>query len=135
MKYMTAFVCFFFQFRTLYQGIDTDKMLGFSKLHSQKTKLVGHIDKVPTLVGQSKEPLKRVWESGCQMKTFHYFFRVKRIVQLVLQELNLSSQVNINLALPDIITNKLSVESRLPESCFLSYVSKLFAMTLCLRLS
>ena len=110
-------------------------MLGFSKLHSEKTKLVGRIDKVPTLVGRSREPLKRVWESGYQMKTFHYLFRIKRIVQLALQELNLSSQVNINLALPDIITNNLSVESRLPESCFLSYISKLFAMTLYLRLS
>ena len=130
MKYMTRFVLF--QFRVLYQGIDTDKMLGFSKLHSEKTKAVGRIDKVRALVGRGRESLKSmwksIWEKGCQMKTFYYFFRVKIIVQLALQELNLSSRFNSNLALPDIIANKTSVESALPDKhCLQSYVSKPFA--------
>ena len=50
MKYMTTFVLF--QFRALYQGIQgTTKTLGFFKLHSEKIKAVGRIDKVSTLVG------------------------------------------------------------------------------------
>lgn len=76
MKYMTMFVLF--QFRALYQGIDTDKMLGFFKLHSEKTEAAGRTDKIRTLVGRGRESLKSLWKSmwerRCQMKIFHYFF-------------------------------------------------------------
>ena len=73
------------------------------------------------------------WVSGQSAPTFHYFFRVKRVTQLALQELNLISQFNFNLVLPDIITNKTLEESALPGKFFFqSYVSKLFASTSCL---
>ena len=80
MKYMTTFVLF--QFKALYQGIQgTTKTLGFFKLHSEKTKAVGRIDKVSTLVGGWGDSLNSVCKSvlgrGCQMKTFHYFFLSK----------------------------------------------------------
>ena len=128
---MTTFVLF--QFRALYQGIDTDKMLGFFKLDSEKTEAVERTDKIRMLVGRGRESLKSVWKSmwerGCQMKTFHYFFRVKKIVQWALQKLNLSSQFNFNLTLPDIIANKTTGESALLDKhCFQSYVSKPFAL-------
>ena len=71
------------------------------------------------------------WVSGQSAPTFHYFFRVKRVTQLALQELNLISQFNFNLVLPDIITNKTLEESALPGTVF-SYVSKPFASTPCL---
>ena len=73
------------------------------------------------------------WVSGQSAPTFHYFFRVKRVTQLALQELNLISQFNFNLVLPDIITNKTLEESALPGKFFFqSYVSKLFASNSCL---
>ena len=73
------------------------------------------------------------WVSGQSAPTFHYFFCVKRVTQLALQELNLISQFNFNLVLPDIITNKTLEESALPGKFFFqSYVSKLFASTSCL---
>ena len=71
--------------------------------------------------------------SGQSALTFHYFFRVKRVTQLALQEVNLISQFNFNLVLPDIITNKTLEESALPGKFFFqSYVSKLFASTSCI---
>ena len=69
-------------------------------------------------------------------RTFEYFFfRLKRIAQLALQELNLSSKVNFNLALLDIITNKTSGENAMSDKyCFQSYASKHFALIPCVGL-
>ena len=47
-----------------------------------------------------------------------FLFRVKRVVQLAFQELNLISQFNFNLALPDIVANKTFRESALPGKFF-----------------
>ena len=73
---------------------------------------------------------------GSQVKTylhFFFFFCVKRVVQLLLQDLNFISQFNFNLALPDIIANKTLGESTLPGRFFFQpYVSKPFASTPCL---
>ena len=65
------------------------------------------------------------WVSGQSAPTFHYFFRVKRVNQLAMQELNLISQFNFNLVLPDIITNKTLEESALPGTVFSYYPSHL----------
>ena len=62
-----------------------------------------------------------------------FLFRVKRVAQLAFQELNLISQFNFNLALPDIVANKTLRENALPDKFFFqSYASKPFASTPCL---
>ena len=63
-----------------------------------------------------------------------FLFRVKRVAQLALQELNFISQFNFSLVLLDIVAlNKRFGESALPGKIFLqSYVSKPFASTPCL---
>ena len=64
---------------------------------------------------------------------FSFLFRVKGVAQLALQELNLISQFNFNLALPDIFAKKTLGESALRGNFFFqSYVSKPFASTPCL---
>ena len=69
--------------------------------------------------------------SNCTYVSF--LFRVKRVAQIALQELNLINQFNFNLALPDIVANKTLGESTLPGNFFFqSYVSKPFALTPCL---
>ena len=91
-------------------------------------------------------------DSGCQVKTYvwkpithrctvtgrlkctyvSFLFRVKRVAQLAPQELNLISQFNFNLALPDIVANKTLTESVLPGKFFFqSYASKPFSSTPC----
>ena len=60
MKYVTTFILCLL--RALYQGISTDKMLGFSKLHGEKTKVVGPINKARILVGRGRESSKSVWK-------------------------------------------------------------------------
>ena len=108
----------------------------------RKQKLLGQINKVRTLaegVGRFQEAngnlfhiIDGQWVSGQKLLTF-LFFRVKRVTQLALQELNLISQFNFNLVLPDIIANKTPGESALPgKFVFQSYVSKPFASTPCL---
>ena len=108
----------------------------------RKQKLLGQINKVRTLaegVGRFQEAngnlfhkIDGQWVSGQKLLTF-LFFRVKRVTQSALQELNLISQFNFNLVLPDIIANKTPGESALPgKFVFQSYVSKPFASTLCL---
>ena len=93
-------------------------------------------------------------DSGCQVKTYvwkpithrwtvtgrlkctyvSFLFRVKRVAQLALQELNLISQFNFNLALLVIVANKTLRESALLSKFFFqSYASKPFASTPCLR--
>ena len=135
MKNLTTFVLSLLI--VLYQGINTDKMPVFSKLHGEKRKAVGRINKVPMLIGREMESSKSIWKpkwrGGYQMKTNVrlniFFFRLKRIAQLALQELNLSSLFNFNLALPDIITNKTSGENAMSDKyCFQSYASKHFAL-------
>ena len=92
-------------------------------------------------------------DSGCHVKTYvwksmahrwtvdvrskrtyvSFLFCVKRVAQLPLQELNLISQFNFNLALPEIVANKTLGKSALPGKFFYqSYVSKPFASTPCL---
>ena len=75
-------------------------------------------------------------DSGCQIKTnlVSFLFRVKRVAQLALEELNFISQFNFSLVLLDIVAlNKKLGESALPDKLFLqSYVSKPFASTPCL---
>ena len=117
-------------------------MPGFSKLHGEKRKAVGRINKVPMLIGREIESSKSIckpkWRGRCQMKTsvrLNFFFPLKRIAQLALQELNLSSQFNFDLALPDIITNKTSGENAMSDKyCFQSYASKHFALIPCVGL-
>ena len=154
MKYRKIFLLRLF--RALYQG--TDKILDFPNCMVREQELLGRIDKVCTLVEQRERFIKKRMktyvtqvDSGCQVNTyvwkpmsdrwkvgvrlkrtqFHYFFRVKRVTQLALQEVNLISQFNFSLVLPDIITNKTLEESALPGTVF-SYVSKPFASTPCL---
>ena len=59
--------------------------------------------------------------------TFHYFFRIKRVAQLALQEPNFISQFNFSLVLPDILANKALGESARPSNFFsnLMYLSHL----------
>ena len=156
MKYIKTFLLRFF--RELYQG--TDKILDFPNCMARKQELLGRIDKVCALDKQREAFIKKRMktyvtqvDSGCQVNTyvwkpmsdrwkvgvrlkrtqFHYFFRVKRVTQLALQEVNLISQFNFSLVLPDIITNKTLEESALPGKFFFqSYVSKLFASNSCL---
>ena len=73
------------------------------------------------------------WVSGQNVLSF-FFFRVKRVAQLALQELHFISQFNFSLVLLDIVVlNKKLGESALPGKFFLqSYVSKPFASTPCL---
>ena len=81
----------------------------------RKQKLLGQINKVRTLaegVGRFQEAngnlfhiIDGQWVSGQKLLTF-LFFRVKKVTQLALQELNLISQFNFNLVLPDIIANE-----------------------------
>ena len=107
----------------------------------RKQKLLGCIDKVctlhqkGTLVSMETYVSSQV-DSGCQVKTYSlsFFFRVKRVAQLALQELHFISQFNFNLVLLDIVVlNKKLGESALPGKFFLqSYVSKPFASTPCL---
>ena len=126
----------------------------------RKQKLFGRIDKVRTLVegvGRVQEAYRSLCHiiggqqvsgqnvhmeayvtyvhSGCQVKKYlcFFFFRVKKVAQLALQELNLISQFNFNLVLPDIIANKTHGESAPPgKFVFQSHVSKPFASTPCL---
>ena len=75
------------------------------------------------------------WTMGVRSKRTYvsFLFRVKRVAQLALQELNLINQFNFNLVLPEIVANKTLGESTLPgKSFFQSYVSKPFALTSCL---
>ena len=75
------------------------------------------------------------WTVGVRSKCTYvsFLFRVKRVAQLAFQELNLISQFNFNLALPDIVANKTLRESALPGKFFFqSYASKPFASTPCL---
>ena len=71
MKNLTTFVLSLLI--VLYQGINTDKMPVFSKLHGEKRKAVGRINKVPMLIGREMESSKSIWKpkwrGGCQMKT------------------------------------------------------------------
>ena len=61
---------------------------------------------------------------------------VKRIAQVVLQELNINRQLNLNLVLPDIIINKTLQESALSDKYYFQlYGSNRFAFTPCLGLS
>ena len=56
-----------------------------------------------------------------------FTFRAKSVPQLALLELNVISQFNFNLVLPDIVANKTLGESDLPGKLFFqSYVSKPF---------
>ena len=117
-------------FRALYQG--TDKILDFTKSMVRMQKLLGSIDKLRTLVegewgggGEVHQKAYRnlchivgQWVSGQNELTFHYFFRIKRVPQLALQELNFISQFNFSLVLPDIIANKALGESALPGNFF-----------------
>ena len=65
-------------------------------------------------------------------RTFDKFF-FDFFFQFALQELNLSIQFNLKLALPDIITNKTSGENAMSDKyCFQSYASKRSALTLAL---
>ena len=85
-------------------------MLGFSKLNSEKTEaVVGIISTYACRTGEAviKKRVEIYVGTGCQMKTFHYFFRVNRRVQLAFQELSLSGPFNL--------VNKTSVESALPD--------------------
>ena len=62
-----------------------------------------------------------------------FSFSRKKVAQLALQELNLISQFNFNLALPDIVADKTLRENALPGKLFFqSYASKRFASTPCL---
>ena len=107
----------------------------------RKQKLLGCIDKVctlhqkDTLVSMETYVSSQV-DSGCQVKTYSvsFFFRVKRVAQLALQELHFISQFNFNLVLLDVVVlNKKLGESALPGKFFLqSYASKPFASTPCL---
>ena len=107
----------------------------------RKQKLLGCIDKVctlhqkDTLVSMETYVSSQV-DSGCQIKTnlVSFLFRVKRVAQLALEELNFISQFNFSLVLLDIVAlNKKLGESALPDKLFLqSYVSKPFASTPCL---
>ena len=75
------------------------------------------------------------WTVGVRSKCTYvsFLFRVKRVAQLAFQELNLISQFNFNLALPDIVANKTLRESALPDKFFFqSSASKPFASTPCL---
>ena len=75
------------------------------------------------------------WIMGVRSKRTYvsFLFRVKRVAQLALQELNLINQFNFNLVLPEIVANKTLGESTLPGKFFFqSYVSKPFALTSCL---
>ena len=75
------------------------------------------------------------WTVGVRSKRTYvsFLFCVKRVAQLPLQELNLISQFNFNLALPEIVANKTLGKSALPGKFFYqSYVSKPFASTPCL---
>ena len=71
MKNLTTFVLSLLI--VLYQGINTDKMPVFSKLHGEKRKAVGRTNKVPMLIGREMESSKSIWKpkwrGGCQMKT------------------------------------------------------------------
>ena len=58
MKNLTTFVLSLLI--ALYQGINTDKMPGFSKLHGEKRKAVGCINKV--LIGREMESSKSIWK-------------------------------------------------------------------------
>ena len=70
------------------------------------------------------------------VSTFHYFFWVKKIAQLALQQLNLGKQFNFNLVLPDSLANETPGESDSPDKhCFQSYASEPFALTPRLGLS
>ena len=72
------------------------------------------------------------WVAG-QKVLMSFLFQVKRVAQLALQELNLISQFNFSLALPDIVANKTLRESALSGKFFFqSYASKPFASTPCL---
>ena len=75
------------------------------------------------------------WTVGVRSKCTYisFFFRVKSVPQLALLELNMISQFNFNLVLPDIVPNETLRESDLPGKIFFqSYVSKPFASTSCL---
>ena len=75
------------------------------------------------------------WTMGVRSKRTYvsFLFRVKRVAQLALQELNMINQFNFNLVLPEIVANKTLGESTLPGNFFFqSYVSKPFALTPCL---
>ena len=64
---------------------------------------------------------------------FFFFFRVERLGQIALHELNLISKFNFNLVLSDIIANITPGESALPGKFFCQlYMSKPFALTPCL---
>ena len=56
--------------------------------------------------------------SGQNELTFHYFFRIKRVAQLALQEANFVSQFDFSLVLPEILTNKAIGESARPGIFF-----------------
>ena len=59
MKYIRMFVVCLF--RALYQG--TDKILDFTKSMVRKQKLLGRIDKLPTLVeGWGTDSSKNIWK-------------------------------------------------------------------------
>ena len=81
------------------------------------------------------KPITHRWTVGSRSKCtcVSFLFRVKRVSQLELQELNLISKFNFSLALPDIVANKKLRESALPGKFFFqSYASKPFASTPCL---
>ena len=65
--------------------------------------------------------------SGQNELTFHYFFRIKKVAQLALQEPNFVSQFNFSLILPEILANKAIGESARTDSFFsyLMYLSHL----------
>ena len=83
------------------------------------------------------KPISHIrWTAGVRSKRTYvsFLFRVKRVAQSALQELNFISQFNFSLVLLDIVAlNKTLGESALPGKFFLqSYVSKPFASTPCL---
>ena len=65
--------------------------------------------------------------SGQNELTFYYFFCIKGVAQLALQEPNFISQFIFSLVLPDILANKALGESARPCSFFsnLMYLSHL----------
>ena len=70
------------------------------------------------------------WTVGVRSKRTYvsFLFRLKRVAQIVFQEINLIIQSNFSLALPDTVTNKTLGESALPGNFFFqSYISKPFA--------
>ena len=77
----------------------------------------------------------RQWVSGQNELTFYYFFCIKGVAQLALQEPNFISQFNFSLFLPDILANKALGERARPCSFFsnliyLSHLSRPFAYDL-----